>query len=244
VAKQVELAEKDADQKFGTAYERLAADRKHADEALAGAVQKLNDNLAKQAALADSRFEKTVEDIENARKQAAADVTDMRKDFAVRLIAVKATVGNIQQKLVGEIGKVSGESISLKANQIRVNRRVKKEMKRVEALANKRFSESKRARGQLRQLMDENKQAASLEVKALEKELMVKIDKADAKNAANKKEMAKDLTDATEKFYEKRPPSRRPTPPPPTPSMQQPLQPRSHRPMISHVLKRSSTARS
>jgi hypothetical protein len=203
VAKQVELAEKDADQKFGTAYERLAADRKHADEALAGAVQKLNDNLAKQAALADSRFEKTVEDIENARKQAATDVTDMRKDFAVRLIAVKATVGNIQQKLVGEIGKVSGESISLKANQIRVNRRVKKELKRVEALANKRFSESKRARGQLRQLMDENKQAASLEVKALEKELMVKIDKADAKNAANKKEMAKDLTDATEKFYEK-----------------------------------------
>merc|ERR1711970_855828 len=70
-------------------------------------------------------------------------------------------------------------------------------------LANKRFSDSKRARGKLRQLMDENKQAAAAEVKTLKTELMGKIDKARAKNAAHKREMAKDLTEATEKFYEK-----------------------------------------
>jgi len=52
-------------------------------------------------------------------------------------------------------------------------------------------------------LMDENKQAAAAEVKTLKTELMGKIAKARAKNAANKREMAKDLTDATEKFYEK-----------------------------------------
>merc|ERR1719201_263267 len=91
----------------------------------------------------------------------------------------------------------------MKANQIRVNRRVEAELKRTEKLANDRFSESKRARGKLKMLMDENKQAAAAEIKALAKTLKRKTDKARAKNAANKREMAKDLTDATEKFYEK-----------------------------------------
>merc|ERR1712166_1640657 len=121
LAEQVAEAEKDADEKFGKAREKLANDRKHADEALAGAVKGLNDNLAKQAALADSRFEKTVKDISKARADAATAVSDMRKDFGVRLLSVTAAVKNIEQNLVDEIAKVSGEVISMKANQLRVN---------------------------------------------------------------------------------------------------------------------------
>jgi len=203
LAEQVAEAEKEADQKFGKARAKLAGDRKHADEALAASVKGLNDNLAKQAALADSRFEKTVKDISKARKDAATAVSDMRKDFAVRLVSVTAVVKNIQQNLVDEIAKVSGEVISLKANQVRVNVRTAAELVRVEKLANDRFSESKRARGKLRMLMDENKQAAAAEVKTLKDELMIKLGKARSKNASNKREMAKDLTAATEKFYEK-----------------------------------------
>jgi len=203
LAKEVQDAEKEAEDKFGKARAQLGKDRAHADETLGAAVKKLNDDLAKQAALADSRFMKTVKNIADARKQAATDVADMRKDFAVRLESAVATVKNVEQHLVDEIGKVSGEVISLKANQNRVNRRVSAELKRVEKLANSRFSDSKRARGKLRQLMDENKQAAAAEVKTLKTELMGKIDKARAKNAAHKREMAKDLTEATEKFYEK-----------------------------------------
>merc|ERR1711959_391885 len=146
---------------------------------------------------------KTVKDISKAREDAAKDVSDMRKDFGVRLVAVTATVKNIEQNLVDEIAKVSAESISFRANQIRVNRRVNKELARVEELANTRFSESKRARGQLRRLMDENKEAAAQEVKKLARELKEKLGKARSKNAANKREMAKDLTKATEAFYEK-----------------------------------------
>merc|ERR1711935_1067917 len=203
LADQVAIATKESDEKFGKAKKQLAADRKHADDALAGAVKGLNDNLAKQAALADSRFEKTVKDISKARADAATAVSDMRKDFGVRLLSVTATVKNIQQNLVDEIAKVSGEVISMKANQLRVNRRTDAELKRVNTLANDRFSESKRARGKLRLLMDENKQAAAAEVKTLKDELTRKIDTARSKNAANKREMAKDLTAATEKFYEK-----------------------------------------
>jgi hypothetical protein len=200
---QLEIADKEAVQKFGKARSRLAKDRVHADEALAGAVAKLNDDLAKQAALADSRFEKTVKDIGAARKEAAEDVKHLRKDFAVRMMQTTAVIKNVEQNLVDEIAKVSGEVITMKANQVRVNRRVNAEIKRTEKLANKRFSESKRARGKLRQLMDENKAAASAEVKELGAELKRKTDKARAKNAAHKREMAKDLTKATEVFYEK-----------------------------------------
>merc|ERR1712159_750396 len=96
---------------FGAAYEKLASDRSHAEMALASSVNGLNDALAKQAALADSRFEKTVSDI--------------------------------------QVATVSGEVIDYRAFQLRVNRKVQKEKERIEELSNKRFSESKKARGKL-----------------------------------------------------------------------------------------------
>jgi hypothetical protein len=162
----------------------------------------LNDALAKQAALADSRFEKTVKDISSARKQAAEEVATLRKNFATGMLGVDALVRNVEQNIVGQIGVVSGEVISMKANQARVNKRVKDELARVESLSNKRFSDSKKARGKLKMLMDENKQAAAQEVKALKDDLMVKLDKLNKERSDNSKEMAKDLTSATTKFYE------------------------------------------
>merc|ERR1711998_780432 len=55
LAKQMEIAQKESEEKFGKAYARLAKHRKEADEELASSVAGLNDALAKQAALADSR---------------------------------------------------------------------------------------------------------------------------------------------------------------------------------------------
>jgi hypothetical protein len=52
-------------------------------------------------------------------------------------------------------------------------------------------------------LMDEKKSAAAAEVQALSAHLHTELDKARATNAHNKIEMAKDLTSATEVFYEK-----------------------------------------
>merc|ERR1711998_563754 len=201
--KQLEIAASDMDKKFGKAYAKLAGDRKHAEEALGGAVDGLNDALAKQAALADSRFEKTVKDIAEARKQAADEVAKLRKDFGTEMALATAEAKKTEQILVDNIAKVSGEVISMKANQIRVNTKVAAELKRVEELSNHRFTDSKKARGKLRMLMDENKQAASEEVKALGKDLEGKIAKLRAENNVNKVEMQKDLTEATETFYEK-----------------------------------------
>merc|ERR1712159_679254 len=138
-----------------------------------------------------------------ARKEAADAVAELRSDFGSDLIATTALVKRIETDLNDRIAVVSGEVISYKAFQAAVNRRVKEEKERIEELSNKRFSESKKARGKLRKLMDENKQAASAEVAALAKELDEKLDKARAKNAHNRREMAKDLTGATKLFYEK-----------------------------------------
>merc|ERR1712057_85088 len=203
MTEQLKIAGEEVDAKFGAAYEHLASDRAHAELALGSAVNGLNDALAKQAALAASRFEKTVSDIQVARKEASDAVAELRSDFATELVATTALVKRVETNLADQVATVSGEVVDYRAFQLRVNRKVQKEKERIEELSNKRFSESKKARGKLRQLMDENKQAAAAEVAALAKELDTKLDKARARNAHNRREMAKDLTEATQLFYEK-----------------------------------------
>merc|ERR1711981_1424367 len=189
--------------KFGKAYERMAGNRANFDKKLGAATAGLNDALAKQAALADSRFSKTVKDLQSARHQASAQVRQLRKNFATEMVTVTAHVKNVETRLVSEIAVVSGEVISDKANQIRVNRRVASELKRIVKLSDSRFSSSKRARGKLKMLMDENKSAAAAEVKSLAINLKHKLSKARGRNARNRREMAKDLSKATKHLYER-----------------------------------------
>merc|ERR1712093_734824 len=196
-ATQLQIAEKESEQKFGKAYEHLAAQRARFDKKLGASVTGLNDALAKQAALADSRFSKTVKDLNAARHQATNQVRQLRKDFATQMATVTAEVKNVETRLVGEIAVVSGEVISNKANQMRVNRRVSAELKRIVRVSDRRYSASKRARGKLKLLMDENKAAASAEVASLATSLKNKLAKARGRNARNRREMAKDLSKAT-----------------------------------------------
>merc|ERR1711988_1810598 len=95
---QLEEAAAETETKFVAAYEKLADDRAATEEAMAGAFNGLNDSLAKQAALADSRFEKTVTDIAAARKQAADHVAQFRKTFAAELYTTTALVKNVERK--------------------------------------------------------------------------------------------------------------------------------------------------
>merc|ERR1711871_1828729 len=114
-----ELAAGEAtEKKFGAAYVALAEDRSDADMALGAAVDGLNDSLAKQAALADSRFEKTVKDLAAARKQAADQVADFRKEFAAGLYDTTAHVKRVESRLTGEVDKVSGEVANMRAEQL------------------------------------------------------------------------------------------------------------------------------
>merc|ERR1712167_338069 len=187
--------------KFGRLYTTMAKNRAHADQSLASSVKAINDSVAKQAALADSRFSHTVKDIAAARAQARKQVSNARKAFATSIAAVTASVKDQETRLTGEIAVVSGEVISSRAAQIRVNRRVSAELKRITKLANARNSESIRARGKMRALLNENKRAAHEEVKALNSLFNGKLRKIRAKAASDSLSAARDLSHATSKMY-------------------------------------------
>merc|ERR1711881_751944 len=196
-------AQRRANAKFGKAYRQLAKDRARADAALGGAVNGINDGLAKQAALADARFSRTVKNISKARRQAAKQVSDARKSFTTPMYRVTSEVKDLETRLSGEIAVVSGEVVSNRAAQMRVNRRTSGELRRITKLANDRHSASVRARGKLRKLLDENKRAAAQEVKALAASTRRAVAAVRSQAARNAQDAAKDLTRATKKMYSK-----------------------------------------
>merc|ERR1711959_764842 len=178
----------------------MAKARAHADTALAGAVNRMNDGLAKQAALADARFSHTVRNIAAARAQARNQVAAARRSFTTAMVRVTSEVKDQETRLSGEIAVVSGEVVSNRAAQMRVNRRTNGELKRITKLANDRRSASIRAR---RKLLDENKKAASAEVQALTRSTRRAINAVRSQAARNAQDAAKDLTRATKKLYGK-----------------------------------------
>merc|ERR1711998_285758 len=203
VESQLKIAEKDIKVGFIKKFNQLADDRSAADDGLAAATRKLNDALAKQAAIMDSRFSKTVKNLNLARKSAGKAVIALRKDFATKLVLVTSQVKKIETLMVNTISVVSGETISESANRYRVNLRVDREIARILKLANVQYSQSARARGKLKILMDENKAAASDEVAALAKSLHSKISHARARAARSRQGFAMDLSKAAKALYEK-----------------------------------------
>merc|ERR1719399_2012531 len=197
----VSKARKWSNRRFGKVHEKMAKDRSELDHKLAASVANLNDQLAKQSALADSRFSKTVKNIHAARLAAAKDVSDARKYFKTEIVALTAKIKQQETRLHGDIQVVSAEVISDKANQIRINNRVWKERTKIVKIANRRHSSNARARGMLRKLMDQNKAAAQEEVAALAKSSYIALAAARSKQAGYVRSFAKDLTHATKKLH-------------------------------------------
>merc|ERR1711959_342860 len=91
--------------------------------------------------------------------------------------------------------------ISDKANQIRINGKVKAERNKIVKIANARHSSNVRARGMLRKLMDQNKAAAQEEVAALAKRSYAALAATRHRQASYVRSFAKDLTKATKKLH-------------------------------------------
>jgi hypothetical protein len=199
----LKAAEEDANAKFTGLEEDMADQRSHLVKELGSAVADINDKIAKQAALADSRFSKTVKDISAARHEAATEVAEARQEFATDLAAVTSTIKEMDTRLTGEVQVVSGSVIEFKAQQHIVNRHVNAEINRVEKLMDARASHSKRARGKLRAILDENKRAAHEEVVALDGIFRKKIAKIRSESADDAHSARADLATATSEMYEK-----------------------------------------
>merc|ERR1711975_167704 len=194
-------AKKESDTRFGKLYKRMAKHRKQLDTKLASSVRFLNDKIAERAALSDVRFSKTVKKIKQVRYQATMAVRFAKKQMAVKLTSLTSSIKNAETRMKGEISAVSGAIASDRANQIRVNRRVNKEIGRIVHTANVRHSQSKRARGKLRAILNANKRAASEEVAALAKRTRFALAMLRGRQASYRRTAAKDLTAATRRLH-------------------------------------------
>merc|ERR1711871_1834204 len=199
----VDSAMKAADEKFSEAYIQMATNRKHFGEELASGYDKLNDSIAKLAALEDERFSKTVKDISAARKEASDQVAAARKHMKSAIVATTATAKQTESRIIGSIQEVSAMVVSDKAAQIRINEAVDGELKRILEKSNDYEPKNVAARGIIRKIMDENKQAAAQEVEELAKEAEADLKKLRSQQAGTLLQFKQDLTSATESVYEK-----------------------------------------
>jgi len=202
VKKSLVKGQKEAASKFNKAFLDLASARADADEDLAEAVTKMNDSIAKSAALADARFSKTVKNINAARKQATTQVSNARKFFATSLANLISTVSLTETKLASVVNTATGAQRSLSAFETLMQRRIGQELKRVTSLTNAKVSDSVRARGKLKAILNENKRAAAAETAALNALFVSKIDHIRASTSKDVEEMLRDLSASSEKLYD------------------------------------------
>jgi len=193
-------SQKAIDAKFGHHYKVMAADRIKASKDIADGFIELNKALAIQSAMHDGRWQTMWADIEKAKKENNENVKKLRGDMGTEIRATTATLRKVEGSLNDKLAIVTDEVAAAEEQQKMVNRKVTKEMKRIEDLQNERYSEDARARGKLRKLFNENKAAAQEEVAELGNKLKAGVDKINKQNALNSRAMRKDLTQATEKF--------------------------------------------
>merc|ERR1719331_1229194 len=96
----IESARVKADARFTGVYDTMLKDRKKYDEMVAGAVSELNDSIAKNSAIEDVRFSKTVKDIESARKAAREQVAQARKNMATAILTTTAKAKDLETRIL------------------------------------------------------------------------------------------------------------------------------------------------
>merc|ERR1712100_236814 len=199
----VAAAKAKADDKFTKLYEKMADERKKSAEDLAGAVSDFNDKLAKQSALEDSRFSKTVKDLAAAKAEAAAQVKSAREFMLASISEVTAHSKEVETRVSGDLQVVSGMVKSDKAAQLTVNRKVDAEMARILKLSDDNYSANKNARGAIKEVMDKNKETAARETKAVADAGEADLKLARSQQAAKLLAFKQDLSKATSALYGK-----------------------------------------
>merc|ERR1719353_134906 len=199
----IESARVKADARFTGVYDTMLKDRKKYDEKVAGAVAELNDSIAKNSAIEDARFAKTVKDIDAARKEARSQVAQARKDMATAILTTTAKAKDLETRILGDLQVVSAMVVSDKAAQIKINNKVDAEMDRLIEKSNDYETTNKARRGVIRKMMEEYKQAAAQETAELAKESRADVKKLRSEQAATLLQFKSDLTEATEHVYDK-----------------------------------------
>merc|ERR1712054_705133 len=199
----VEAGAKAADESFVEVYEKMATEANEVRENLASAVSTFNDKIAKKAVIEDERFSKTVKDIAAARAAAAEETAQAKRDMMAQMLETKNKLHEVENKVINEIQVVSEMIVSDKAAQHKINKNVQAQMDALEKKSDTDFSASKRARGKLKAILDENKRIAQEEVNALYEHTGKELTKLAKKQNEHLLGFKQDPTQATEGLYGK-----------------------------------------
>merc|ERR1711970_718829 len=155
------------------------------------------------AALEDARFSKTVKDIAAARAAATTAVGEATRLMKAEILETEDTLKHVENKVISQIQDVSAMIVSDKAAQLKINKQVNSELDRLLKKSDSDFSVSKRARGKLKAILDENKRIAHDEVTELFESTRETLHKVHEEQNGHLIGFKCDLTAATEKVYNK-----------------------------------------
>merc|ERR1719163_1656249 len=175
---------------------RMAKDRHHADMMLKAASSRMDAALSAKKALQDRRFAKTVKDISDAKKEAAA-----RTEFKVGLMKTAATARRQTAKLNARVTTLQHTVTRNKLEQARVNRNVHAELGRMVKLGNKRYNEHIKKDKELRHLMAKNKSETLRRMKRMADSFSMKMGKIRHQMKKDRRHQANSLRRATNKLY-------------------------------------------
>merc|ERR1711968_209209 len=188
---------------FVKVYEKMGNDAKEVEANMKEAISNLNEKIAQHAAIEDERFAKTVKDLAAARAAATAAVTGATNIMKAEILETKNTLKKVEGKVIAQIQDVSAMVVSDTAAQHKKNKIVESELARLFKKADTDFSASKRARGKLKAILDENKRIAHDEVQELFESTKVTLEKVEQEQIEHLSGFASDLTSATTGLYEK-----------------------------------------
>merc|ERR1712036_211561 len=187
--------------RFRRVRARMARDRHHADMALKSATSRMEASLNADKALNDRRFAKTVRDIANARREAAARVKAARAEFKVGIYALTWAVNAQVQKTNKRISDLSGVVNKNKLEQAKVNANVNAEVKRMIALGNKRYKEHLKKDQELKRLINKNKAETTARMDAMAASYTARLDKVRSTMKKNRAHATHMLAKETSKLY-------------------------------------------
>merc|ERR1712196_255442 len=199
VMKGIEKARKYSQDMFGKVEIQMAKDRAYLDGRFKSEMVNTNNKLTALTALSSANFRKTVKDIKAARAKATKEVADAKKYFKGALVELTAKIKQQENRLVGQRQAVTAMVEADRATQAKINRDTEASLKRIVKIADKRHTESKRARGFLRALFNQNKKIAAKEIADMRKKASAQLAVSRAEAAAHKLKFAKDLTAAPKK---------------------------------------------
>merc|ERR1712036_174620 len=180
---------------------RMAKDRHHADMMLKAASSRMDAALSAKKALQDKRFAKTVKDISDAKKEAAARVNAARSEFKVGLMKLGATARRQTAKLNARVPSLQHTVTRNKLEQAKVNRNTHAELMRMVKLGNKRYNEHIKKDKELRSLMAKNKRETLRRMKRMADSFNMQMGKIRRRMAKDRRHQANNLRRATNKLY-------------------------------------------